>query len=145
MNVFVELEGYSPDRAFEKTRKVYHNVKKVIEIAKRDNISTHIAADRLAEERIKTIGQLKQKHPGKSSRSFTTLKEVYNLNIFLQVINSTELKIGSANSNARILIDMKKYEQALDLLWMAYEEIKHSKQLYTAVGILINWLPLHPN
>jgi tetratricopeptide (TPR) repeat protein len=66
------------------------------------------------------------------------LKEVYNLNIFLQVINSTELKIGSANSNARILIDMKKYEQALDLLWMAYEEIKHSKQLYTAVGILIN-------
>jgi leucine dehydrogenase len=78
MNVFVELEGYSPDRAFEKTRKVYQNVKKVIEIAKRDNISTHIAADRLAEERIKTIGQLKQKHPGKSSRSFTTLKEVYN-------------------------------------------------------------------
>ncbi|MEQ1721690.1 MAG: Glu/Leu/Phe/Val dehydrogenase dimerization domain-containing protein [Pseudobdellovibrio sp.] len=78
MNVFVELEGYSPDRAFEKTRKVYQNVKKVIEIAKRDNISTHIAADRLAEERIKTIGQLKQKHPGKSSRAFTTLKEVYN-------------------------------------------------------------------
>lgn len=78
MNVFVELEGYSPDRAFDKTRKVYDNVKKVIEIAKRDNIGTHTAADRLAEERIKTIGQLKQKHPGKSSRAFTTLKEVYN-------------------------------------------------------------------
>ena len=54
------------------------DVKKVIEIAKRDNIGTHTAADRLAEERIKTIGQLKQKHPGKSSRAFTTLKEVYN-------------------------------------------------------------------
>lgn len=78
MNVFVELEGYSPDRAFDKTRKVYDNVKKVIEIAKRDNIGTHTAADRLAEERMKTIGQLKQKHPGKSSRAFTTLKEVYN-------------------------------------------------------------------
>lgn len=66
------------------------------------------------------------------------LKEVYNLNIFLQVLNSTELKIGSANSNARILMDMKKYENALDVLWMAYEEIKNSKQLYTALGILIN-------
>ncbi len=31
------------------------------------------------------------------------LKEVYNLNIFLQVLNSTELKIASSNSNSRIL------------------------------------------
>lgn len=66
------------------------------------------------------------------------LKEIYNLNIFLQLLNSTELKIASANANARILMDMKKYEQALDVLWMAYEEIKHTKQLYTALGILIN-------
>ncbi len=77
MNVFVELEGYSPERAFEKTRKVYDNVKKVFEIAKRDNIGTHTAADRLAEERIATIGRLKQRHPGKSDRAFTTLREVY--------------------------------------------------------------------
>jgi leucine dehydrogenase len=78
MNVFVELEGYSPDRAFEKTRKVYDNVKKVFEIAKRDNIGTHTAADRVAEERIATIGRLKQRHPGKSSRAFSTLREVHN-------------------------------------------------------------------
>lgn len=78
MNVFVELEGYSPERAFEKTRRVYDNVSKVFEIAKRDNISTHIAADRLAEERVATIGRLKQRHPGKSNRSFTTLREVNN-------------------------------------------------------------------
>jgi leucine dehydrogenase len=78
MNVFVELEGYSPDRAFDKTRKVYDNVMKVFQIAKRDQISTHLAADRMAEERVKTIGRLKQRHPGKSSRSFTTLREVNN-------------------------------------------------------------------
>lgn len=78
MNVFVELEGYSPDRAFEKTRKVYDNVMQVFQIAKRDHVGTHTAADRLAEERIETIGKLRQRHPGKSSRSFTTLKEVYN-------------------------------------------------------------------
>jgi leucine dehydrogenase len=78
MNVFVELEGYAPDRAFDKTRKVYDNCLKVFEIAKRDNIGTHTAADRLAEERIKTIGRLKQRHPGKSSRAFSTLREVFN-------------------------------------------------------------------
>lgn len=79
MNVFVELEGYSPERAFEKTRKVYDNVMNVFKIAKRDNIGTHTAADRLAEERMTTIGRLKQRHQGKSSsRNFTTLKEVNN-------------------------------------------------------------------
>lgn len=78
MNVFVELEGYSPERSFEKTKKVYDNVMKVFEIAKRDNISTHLAADRLAEERMKTIGNLKRRHPGKGTRAFTTLREVNN-------------------------------------------------------------------
>ncbi len=76
MNVFVELEGYSPDRAFEKTRNVYDNLTKVFEIARRDSIGTYLAADRLAEERIRTIGQLKQRHQGRSSRAFTTLSEM---------------------------------------------------------------------
>ncbi|MFN7905666.1 MAG: Glu/Leu/Phe/Val dehydrogenase dimerization domain-containing protein [Pseudobdellovibrionaceae bacterium] len=78
MNVFVELEGYSPDRAFDKTRKVFDNVTQVFQIAKRDNVGTHTAADRLAEERIATIGRLKQRHPGKSNRAFSTLREVNN-------------------------------------------------------------------
>ncbi len=78
MNVFVELEGYSHERAFDKTRKVYDNCMKVFEIAKRDNVGTHIAADRMAEERIGTIGKLRQRHQGKSSRNFSTLKEVTN-------------------------------------------------------------------
>jgi leucine dehydrogenase len=78
MNVFVELEGYSPDRALDKTKKVYENCMKVFQIAKKENIGTHTAADRVAEERIKTIGHLKERHTGKSSRAFTTLKEVFN-------------------------------------------------------------------
>lgn len=78
MNVFVELEGYSPERALEKTKRVYDNVLKVFQLAKRDNIGTHTAADRFAEERIKTIGNLKQRHPGKSSRAFSTLREINN-------------------------------------------------------------------
>jgi leucine dehydrogenase len=78
MNVFVELEGYSSDRAFEKTKRVYDNTMKVFQLAKEQGISTQVAADRIAELRIKTIGSLKQRHQGKSSRLFTTLKEVNN-------------------------------------------------------------------
>lgn len=78
MNVFVELEGYSPDRALDKTTQVYNNLMRVFEIAKRDGISTHIAADRMAEERIAMIGKLKQTHQGVSSRPFSTLKEMKN-------------------------------------------------------------------
>lgn len=78
MNVFVELEGYSPDRALDKTIQVYDNLMRVFQIAKRDGIGTHTAADRMAEERIAVIGRLKQTHQGFSSRPFSTLKEVKN-------------------------------------------------------------------
>lgn len=78
MNVFVELEGYSPDRALDKTVQVYDNLLKVFAIAKREGIGTHTAADRLAEERIACIGKLKTTHQGFSQRPFSTLKEVKN-------------------------------------------------------------------
>lgn len=78
MNVFVELEGYSPDRALDKTIQVYDNLMKVFSVAKREGIGTHTAADRMAEERISIIGKLKQTHQGFSARPFTTLKEVKN-------------------------------------------------------------------
>ncbi|PWU16686.1 MAG: leucine dehydrogenase [Bdellovibrio sp.] len=77
MNVFVELEGYSSDRSMDKTKHVYDNCMNVFSIAKRDGVGTHVAADRLAEERILSVGQLRQRHPGNSSRAFTTLREVF--------------------------------------------------------------------
>ncbi len=66
------------------------------------------------------------------------LKEIYNLNIFLQLLDIPELRIASANSNALILMDLKKYDQALDVLWQAYDELKITKQLSVAVGVLSN-------
>lgn len=78
MNVFVELEGYSPERAFDKTRQVYDSLMEVFKVAKAENIPTYQAANRIAESRIKLIGGLKQKHQGRASRSFTTLKAVDN-------------------------------------------------------------------
>lgn len=78
MNVFVELEGYSHERAFEKTQQVYENLLEVFEIAEKEDIATHKAADRMAEKRIHDVGNLKKVHQGSSSRPFTTLREVYN-------------------------------------------------------------------
>jgi leucine dehydrogenase len=76
MNVFVELEGYSAERAFDKTKKVYDNVMNVFQLAKQQNIATHEAANRLAEARITQIGSLRQHHQGRTARPFSTLKEM---------------------------------------------------------------------
>jgi leucine dehydrogenase len=52
INVADDLYGYNRDRAMKKVEQIYNNVERVIEIAKRDNIPTYLAADRMAEERI---------------------------------------------------------------------------------------------
>lgn len=59
INVYEELMGYNKDRAMNRASNIYNVVKKVIEISKRDNISTSKAADRMAEERIEKIGRTK--------------------------------------------------------------------------------------
>jgi leucine dehydrogenase len=55
INVADELLGYNRDRAMKKVEGIYDTILKVFEIAKRDNISSHKAADRMAEERIATV------------------------------------------------------------------------------------------
>ncbi|MTI94864.1 MAG: Glu/Leu/Phe/Val dehydrogenase [Firmicutes bacterium] len=59
MNVADELNGYNEERAMAKVSTIYDNIAKVIEIAKRDNIPTYKAADRMAEERIEKIGRVR--------------------------------------------------------------------------------------
>lgn len=78
MNVFVELEGYSPKRAYEKTMRVYDNLMEVFEIAKTNDVNTQVAANEMAERRLSSIGNLKRMHQGNTSRPYTTLREVYN-------------------------------------------------------------------
>ncbi|MHB8075061.1 Leu/Phe/Val dehydrogenase [Desulfosporosinus fructosivorans] len=62
INVADELEGYNYERALAKVEMVYDNVAKVIEIAKRDQIPTYKAADRMAEERIEKIGRVRSNY-----------------------------------------------------------------------------------
>ncbi|MBT2665404.1 branched-chain amino acid dehydrogenase [Peribacillus simplex] len=52
INVADELLGYNRERALKKVETVYDTIERVFEIAKRDQIPTYKAADRMAEERI---------------------------------------------------------------------------------------------
>lgn len=51
--------GFNRERALDKVRRIYETTQKVIEISKRDNIPTYLAADRLAEERIAQVKKAK--------------------------------------------------------------------------------------
>ena len=59
MNVSLEIDGYNRERAMRMMRTIYYNLGRIFEIAKRDGIPTYKAADRMAEERIATIGKIK--------------------------------------------------------------------------------------
>ncbi|MDG5470744.1 branched-chain amino acid dehydrogenase [Jeotgalibacillus sp. ET6] len=57
INVADELYGYNRERAMKNVEKIYDNVAKVFEIAKRDHVPSYVAADRMAEERISRMSK----------------------------------------------------------------------------------------
>jgi leucine dehydrogenase len=68
MNVSIEFEGWNHERALRMTRTIYYNVSRIFQIAERDAIPTWQAADRMAEERIATLGKLKLPFMGRPHR-----------------------------------------------------------------------------
>lgn len=64
------------------------------------------------------------------------LKEVYNLHVFFQVYNFSELSLSAKLLNADIFRLQKKYEEALSIMWGAYEELKSCKNIVTHISIL---------
>ncbi|HMB55863.1 MAG TPA: Glu/Leu/Phe/Val dehydrogenase dimerization domain-containing protein [Arenimonas sp.] len=70
MNVSLEIDGYNRERAMRMLRTIYFNLGRIFEISKRDNIPTYKAADRMAEERIATIGKLRLPHLGQTAPRF---------------------------------------------------------------------------
>src|SRR3954463_6560032 len=63
INVYSELAGWTSARAFRKADEIYDTVLKVFAIAKADKIPTYVAADRLAEQRIKDVGSMVRTWP----------------------------------------------------------------------------------
>ncbi len=58
INVYGELEGWPRERAQRKAGEIYDTILLVFEIARRDKVPTNVAADRLAEERIRAVAGL---------------------------------------------------------------------------------------
>ena len=65
VNVESEISGiYNADRAREKTERVYEIMERVISISKSDEIPTAKAADRMAEERLKSVRGIRPVYRG---------------------------------------------------------------------------------
>ncbi|MFP5518799.1 MAG: winged helix-turn-helix domain-containing protein [Bdellovibrionia bacterium] len=64
------------------------------------------------------------------------LKEIYNLEVFFQVFSMPELKISALMLNAEILYHLKKFEEALQVLWKAYDLIKETKDTVKATYLM---------
>lgn len=64
------------------------------------------------------------------------LKEIYNLKVFFQVIEVPEIKVATEFLNTQLLIELKRYDEALELLWQIYEKIKDNKSVFFYVNVL---------
>jgi leucine dehydrogenase len=60
INVNAELNGWSPERARSKAAEIYDTILRVFEIARDERIPSYRAADRLAEQRIAAVAQVRQ-------------------------------------------------------------------------------------
>jgi len=63
INVYSELAGWTSARAFRKADEIYDTVLKVFEIARAEHVPTYVAADRLAEQRIRAVGSMVRTWP----------------------------------------------------------------------------------
>ena len=52
INVYSELHGYDREQALERTRKIYDTTLEILVKAEQEDITTHEAALRMAEQRI---------------------------------------------------------------------------------------------
>ena len=52
INVYSELHGYDREQALERTRKIYDTTLEILVKAEQEDITTHEAALKMAEQRI---------------------------------------------------------------------------------------------
>src|SRR6266567_3462838 len=62
INVNAELHGWAPERARSKAGEIYDTLLRVFEIAREEGVPTYRAADRLAEQRIAAIANVRRNY-----------------------------------------------------------------------------------
>ncbi len=63
------------------------------------------------------------------ARYSDALKEIYNLQVFFQVYQMPDLQASSLFLNADILKQMKKYDEAIEVLWKAYDIVRETRNV----------------
>lgn len=66
------------------------------------------------------------------------LREIYNLEVFFQVLPFPELRLWSLLLNGHILWKMSKYEQAVEIFTRCYDLLRERKNLFMYVTLLYN-------
>ena len=64
------------------------------------------------------------------------LKEIYNLQVFFQVMNMRDLKLASQMLNGHILRKMKKFDQALEIFWDCYDLLRTERNMFVYLSLL---------
>ncbi len=64
------------------------------------------------------------------------LKEIYNLQVFFQVMPLPDIRISTLILNGHVLRELGKYDQALEIFWRCYDELKTQKNLYLYLYLL---------
>jgi DNA-binding winged helix-turn-helix (wHTH) protein len=65
-----------------------------------------------------------------------SLKEIYNLQVFFQVMDLRELRISSQILNGHIFRKMKKFDQSLEIFWECYDLVRSEKNLFIYFNLL---------
>lgn len=70
MNVSIEFEGWSAEKATKMVDKIYDTTLKIFKLSDEQNIPVYKATDLMAEQRIASIKNIKGKHLGNVSHRF---------------------------------------------------------------------------
>lgn len=62
INVWNELQGYNKKKALKEVRHIYETLKSIFAIAKKEDLPTNLASNRLAERRIAKLSKLSHIH-----------------------------------------------------------------------------------
>lgn len=65
-----------------------------------------------------------------------SLKEIYNLQIVMNILELPQVRLSSQILKGHILRKLKKYDQALDILWQCFEMLKTEKNLSVYISLL---------
>ncbi|MCB0394098.1 MAG: winged helix-turn-helix domain-containing protein, partial [Bdellovibrionales bacterium] len=65
-----------------------------------------------------------------------SLKEIYNLQVFFEVLDVPQLKQATKILNGFIQLKLNRTEEALDIFWQAFDTIKEQKNLFMYFYVL---------